>query len=101
MIATIEAQMNSVERVLFYTNNITPEAPEYLPDADPPIGEWPAGGEIELRNASMRYRDGPLVLKGLSFKVNPGEKVGVCGRTGMGEVDGLAHITSVHEPHDL
>lgn len=85
MIATIEAQMNSVERVLFYTNNVTPEAPEFVPDADPPSGEWPKGGEIELQHASMRYRDGPLVLKDLSFKILPGERVGVCGRTGSGK----------------
>ena len=30
----------------------------------------------------MRYRDGPLVLKGLSFTIQPGEKIGIVGRTG-------------------
>ena len=85
MIATIEAQMNSVERILFYTKNIESEAPEYIPEKDPPAGEWPKGGEIELQHASMRYRDGPLVLKDLSLTVKAGEKVGVCGRTGSGK----------------
>ncbi len=33
-----------------------------------------------------RYRPGlPLVLRGLSFKVDPGFKVGVVGRTGAGK----------------
>eukprot|EP00644_Phytophthora_capsici_P001159 jgi/Phyca11/511477/fgenesh2_kg.PHYCAscaffold_86_\ len=34
----------------------------------------------------MRYRDDlPLVLKGVSFTVKSGEKVGICGRTGSGK----------------
>jgi ABC-type multidrug transport system fused ATPase/permease subunit len=85
MIARLEADMNSVERILFYTDNIEPEAPDFIPERDPPPGEWPKQGAIELSHASMRYRDGPMVLKDLSFKVNPGEKIGVCGRTGSGK----------------
>jgi ABC-type multidrug transport system fused ATPase/permease subunit len=84
MIATIEAQMNSVERILFYTNHVAKEAAE-LTENDPPPGKWPEHGAIEIRNASMRYRDGPLVLKDLSLFVKPGEKIGVCGRTGSGK----------------
>lgn len=85
MIATVEAQMNSVERVLFYTFNIESEAPDFVPENDPEPGTWPLKGEIELKNASLRYRDGPLVLKDISLKVKAGEKVGVCGRTGSGK----------------
>jgi ABC-type multidrug transport system fused ATPase/permease subunit len=85
MIATVEAQMNSVERVLFYTFNIEAEAPDFIPENDPEPGTWPLKGEIELKNASLRYRDGPLVLKDISLKVKAGEKVGVCGRTGSGK----------------
>jgi ATP-binding cassette subfamily C (CFTR/MRP) protein 1 len=85
MIATVEAQMNSVERVLYYTFNIASEAPDFMPENDPEPGTWPLKGEIELKNASLRYRDGPLVLKDISLKVKAGEKVGVCGRTGSGK----------------
>jgi len=100
MIATIEAQMNSVERVLYYTNNITPEAPEVIPENDPPAGEWPKDGEIEFQNASMRYRDGPLVLKDLSLTVKPGEKVGVCGRTGSGKSSLMISLFRISEIED-
>jgi len=85
MIARLEADMSSVERIIYYTDNITPEAPDIIPEKDPASGTWPLKGEIELSNASMRYRDGPLVLKNLSFSVNGGEKIGVCGRTGSGK----------------
>ena len=85
MIATLEAQMNSVERILYYTENIEPEAAELVPEKDPKEGTWPSLGDIELKNISMRYRDGPLVLKDLSLKVNGGERIGVAGRTGSGK----------------
>lgn len=85
MIATIEAEMNSVERVLYYTNNIEPEAPADVPEKDPAVGTWPTNGQIEIKNASMRYRDGPLVLKDISLTIKGGEKVGVVGRTGSGK----------------
>jgi ATP-binding cassette, subfamily C (CFTR/MRP), member 1 len=85
MIATIEADMNSVERVLFYSEKVESEAPDVVPDKDPAAGSWPSKGDIELQNASMRYRDGPLVLKSVTLKINGGEKIGVVGRTGSGK----------------
>jgi hypothetical protein len=45
MIATVEAQMNSVERVLYYSNNIEAEAPSEVPENDPPPGSWPTKGQ--------------------------------------------------------
>jgi ABC-type multidrug transport system fused ATPase/permease subunit len=85
MLARLEADMSSVERIQFYTDKIEPEAPDEIPDKDPKPGTWPTSGEIDLSHASMRYRDGPLVLKDLTLKVNGGEKIGVCGRTGSGK----------------
>ena len=85
MIATCEAEMNSVERVLFYSNNIDAEAPSEVPENDPPKGSWPSKGEIEIKHSSMRYREGPLVLKDLSLTIKGGEKVGIVGRTGSGK----------------
>eukprot|EP00546_Thalassionema_frauenfeldii_P010811 CAMPEP_0178930692 /NCGR_PEP_ID=MMETSP0786-20121207/21420_1 /TAXON_ID=186022 /ORGANISM="Thalassionema frauenfeldii, Strain CCMP 1798" /LENGTH=1417 /DNA_ID=CAMNT_0020607335 /DNA_START=51 /DNA_END=4304 /DNA_ORIENTATION=- len=85
MIATIEAEMNSVERVLYYSTQIEEESPEEVPEKDPPKGTWPTSGQIDIKNVSMRYRDGPLVLKNLSLSVRGGEKIGVVGRTGSGK----------------
>ena len=43
-------------------------------------------GSVEVTNVSFRYRDDmPAVFDGLSLKVNPGEYVGIVGKTGCGK----------------
>jgi ATP-binding cassette subfamily C (CFTR/MRP) protein 1 len=96
MIATIEAQMSSVERILYYSQNVESEPDEFT-DKDPAPGTWPDKGAIELKHASMRYRDGPLVLKNVSVKIKPGEKVGVCGRTGSGKSSLMVALFRISE----
>ena len=45
-------------------------------DDNRPPRNWPADGAIEFKDYSTRYRKGlELVLKGISCKVEPGEKV--------------------------
>lgn len=85
MMATIEADMNSVERVLHYSENVEPEAPDVIPEKDPEPSTWPSNGVIDFDRVSMRYRDGPLVLKNISLHIEGGEKIGVVGRTGSGK----------------
>ena len=39
-----------------------------------------------FKDVTARYRENlELVLKGVSFKVDAGEKIGICGRTGSGK----------------
>ena len=43
-------------------------------------------GKINFINYSVRYRpDTPLILKGINLEIQPGEKIGVVGRTGSGK----------------
>ena len=42
-----------------------------------PARLWPRRGVVEFRSVWMQYRDNPPVLKGVSFKSNPGERIGV------------------------
>jgi ABC-type glutathione transport system ATPase component len=45
-----------------------------------------AAGAIAVRDLVVRYRPGlPLVLRGVSFDVAGGNKVGLVGRTGSGK----------------
>ena len=100
MIARLEADMSSVERILYYTDKIEPEAADFIPEKDPDRGQWPTNGEIEFQNTSMRYRDGPLVLKDLTLKVKAGEKIGVCGRTGSGKSSLMVVLFRISEIED-
>lgn len=51
---------------------------------DPKV--WPMKGAVEFKDVRLKYRAHlPEVLKGLSFKVEGGEKVGLVGRTGAGK----------------
>ena len=123
--AQLEAGMNSVERVLFYTEDIPQEGARTADElekntrrgADPSVEpsaiavtassgkvihlapEWPVNGAISLNNLTMRYRPGtPIVLKGLSVSILGGERVGVVGRTGSGKSSLLLSLLRIVEP---
>lgn len=79
-------QMASTARVQAYTQ-IQQEAELTLPNDKELIKEqWPAKGEVEFHNVHMKYRKNmDHVLKGLTFSVKGGEKIGCVGRTGAGK----------------
>ncbi|KAF2434674.1 bile acid-transporting ATPase [Tothia fuscella] len=82
--ASNEQNMNSVERIKEYLD-VEQEAKTIVEENRPP-GNWPSKGSVEFNGYSTRYRtDFDLVLKKLTFKILPGEKVGVVGRTGAGK----------------
>ncbi|KAK4686687.1 hypothetical protein P7C73_g3435, partial [Tremellales sp. Uapishka_1] len=90
--------MNNVERVQYY-NDLEKEAAPLLPTDPGP--EWPEAGVVEFSGVKLRYRpDLPLVLDGLDFTLNAGEKVGIVGRTGAGKssiAQALFRTVELHE----
>nr|CCA18266.1 MultidrugResistance like protein 1 putative [Albugo laibachii Nc14] len=85
MVSQLQTQMVSVERVKTYAEIDSEAALESSPDRKPPTS-WPHAGKIAFENVRMRYRPGlPRVLRGLTFTVNPREKIGIVGRTGAGK----------------
>ncbi|RZF40293.1 hypothetical protein LSTR_LSTR012596 [Laodelphax striatellus] len=83
--AELENQMTSVERVLEYTNLESEPPLESAPEKKPPPS-WPSEGKIEFSKVYLSYVDEePPVLKNLNFVINPGDKVGIVGRTGAGK----------------
>jgi ATP-binding cassette subfamily B protein len=51
----------------------------------PKSGSESLKGEIEFRNVWLAYNDDDYVLRDVSFKVKPGEKVALVGHTGAGK----------------
>lgn len=83
--AEVEANMSSVERIKYYSDNLAVEEPvSVLKKYKPVHPEWPQEGHIAAKNIKMSYRTGPLVLKGIDFEVTSCEKIGIAGRTGCG-----------------
>uniref|UniRef100_A0A671WZN1 ATP-binding cassette, sub-family C (CFTR/MRP), member 8 n=1 Tax=Sparus aurata TaxID=8175 RepID=A0A671WZN1_SPAAU len=84
-LADMEVQLGSVKRI----NGLLKTEPEnyegLLTVTQVPDG-WPRQGEIKIQNLSVRY-DTTLkpVLKNVNAHINPGQKVGICGRTGSGK----------------
>jgi len=84
MLTDTEAYMNSVERVNYYATLPT-EAPAEIEENRPSAG-WPSAGCIVYEDVVMRYRpDLEPALRGISFRVEPREKIGIVGRTGSGK----------------
>lgn len=74
--------MFSVQKLLNFENLVQEVEEERVVVGE----EWPSKGRIEFKDVMMRYRpDTETVLNRLSFKVEPGMKVGVVGRTGAGK----------------
>eukprot|EP00455_Lapot_gusevi_P039155 TRINITY_DN4387_c0_g1_i1.p1 TRINITY_DN4387_c0_g1~~TRINITY_DN4387_c0_g1_i1.p1 ORF type:complete len:383 (+),score=53.14 TRINITY_DN4387_c0_g1_i1:26-1150(+) len=79
----VENNMTSVERLNYYSD-IAQEAAYSIPETLPQ--GWPSQGAVTFENICLKYRpELPAVLKGVSCSIRPGEKIGICGRTGAGK----------------
>jgi ABC-type multidrug transport system fused ATPase/permease subunit len=100
--------LNSVERVQEYLE-MPQEPPGIIEDSRPPMNvslfikkqvpesytfkltqllpiQWPYEAAISVRDLEVSYSpDDDPVLRGISFDVQPREKVGIVGRTGSGK----------------
>ncbi|XP_064537333.1 multidrug resistance-associated protein 1 isoform X2 [Drosophila montana] len=85
MSSDIETNIVSVERIKEYGETKQEAAWELDEDKKKPKN-WPEDGRVEFKDFQVRYREGlELVLRGVSFNINGGEKVGIVGRTGAGK----------------
>ncbi|KAH1001571.1 hypothetical protein HUJ04_005569 [Dendroctonus ponderosae] len=83
--AEVSSNMTSVERILQYTK-LEEEGPWDPLPADRPPTDWPREGRVTFKHAYLRYTpDGPPSIRDLDVEIQPGEKIGIVGRTGAGK----------------
>lgn len=96
--AMFESRFNSVERLMTYMG-LPQEAPGFI-EATKPADDWPTEGGIAYKDVWMRYRpDLPPVLRGVSFEIAAGQKIGICGRTGSGKSSLIVSLFRIVEPY--
>ena len=55
-------------------------------------------GKIEFKNVNFFYNEGEVILKDLSFLINPGEHVAFVGPTGSGKTTIIRLLCRLYEP---
>ncbi|XP_020569948.1 ATP-binding cassette sub-family C member 9 isoform X1 [Oryzias latipes] len=84
-LADLEVQMAAVTKVNSFLGTES-ENYEGSMEASQVPQDWPQDGEIKIQGLCVRYD--PLlkpVLKHVNAYIKPGQKVGICGRTGSGK----------------
>eukprot|EP00891_Asterochloris_glomerata_P006803 jgi/Astpho2/6803/e_gw1.00103.48.1_t len=99
--AQFEARFNAVERILQY-RKLEPESARKVSaclQAGDSAPGWPSAGALSYRGVWMQYRpELDPVLKGISFDVAAGEKIGIVGRTGSGKSSLIVTLFRLVEP---
>lgn len=82
LLASTELDMNAAERIFEYSHLET----ESQSGIDNLRASWPEEGKLEVKDLEVGYAaDLPSILKGLSFKADMNQRIGVVGRTGAGK----------------
>ncbi|CAG2102975.1 unnamed protein product [Medioppia subpectinata] len=97
-VSETETEMVCVERIREYSQ-LEPEFSwDSPPESKPPDG-WPLQPSVEFIDYTAAYRPGlQPVLKGLNFKLEAGERVGIVGRTGAGKSSMTLAMFRIIEP---
>ncbi len=92
--SVMQSSMASCERIfqLLDTQAESPEAPELAARLPGQVQ-----GEVVFDDVSFAYGDDP-VLRNLSFRVAPGERVALVGHTGAGKTTVLKLLERLYEP---
>lgn len=81
----MKEQMETMQKI-FNMDEIPQEKATSKISAEDVPKQWPQAGKIEFKNIELSYRPTTeKVLKGLTFEIKGGNKIGVVGRTGAGK----------------
>ena len=88
----MQAAMASAERIFALLDHA-----ETIKNPARPVKAARFAGEIEFREVWFAYRRGEPVLKNISFRVRPGEKVALVGATGGGKTSIISLLCRFYE----
>ncbi|XP_074031341.1 LOW QUALITY PROTEIN: probable multidrug resistance-associated protein lethal(2)03659 [Leptinotarsa decemlineata] len=86
----LETLMTSAERVLEYSS-ASPES-----EIGNIVENWPNYGAVDFEDVSLSYKS-KMVLKHVSFRVKPGQHIGIVGRTGAGKSSLISSIFRLYD----
>jgi len=89
----IQSALAGAERI-FNVLDIEPEIKDHPDAVEFPNGE----GMLELKNVTFGYAKDQTVLKGISFRTKPGERLAIFGPTGSGKSSMINLIGRFYDP---
>jgi ATP-binding cassette subfamily B multidrug efflux pump len=88
----MQAAMASAERIFTLL-----DTPETIKSPLAPKTPNQIRGQVEFRDVWLSYSHGEPVLKGISFRVRPGEKIALVGATGGGKTSIISALCRFYE----
>jgi ATP-binding cassette, subfamily B, bacterial len=99
-VANLTNIANSVQQSLSGARRVFEilDAPEAIQSAANPTRLLRASGQVELEGVWFEYTQGNPVLRDVSFRVQPGQRVAILGATGAGKSTLLSLLCRFYDP---
>jgi ATP-binding cassette subfamily B multidrug efflux pump len=88
----MQAAMASSERIFGLL-----DTPATIENPSEPKAPQQFRGEVEFRDVWLGYQPGEAILKGISFRVRPGEKIALVGATGGGKTSIISALCRFYD----
>ncbi len=89
----LQSAMAAAERIFGVLDSV----PE-ITDPAAPAAAGRARGAVEFRNVGFSYQPGEAVLRGITLRSEPGERVAIVGATGSGKTSIISLLARLYDP---
>ncbi|EGX89249.1 ATP-binding cassette transporter, putative [Cordyceps militaris CM01] len=93
----LETSLGSIARLKGFEAAVQPE--DRAEECVVATAQWPANGAIQFNNLSAFYEDSSSGVRDFSLTIEPGQTVGICGRTGSGKssiISAMLRLVEIH-----
>ncbi|KAF3026419.1 hypothetical protein E8E14_010909 [Neopestalotiopsis sp. 37M] len=90
----LETSLGSIARLRDFEATVQPE--DGIQQTRQQPSNWPESGRIEFRNVTASYGHGLPGIQEINLNIEPGQKIGICGRTGSSLVSTLVRLLKVN-----